>query len=268
VEHEESCLFLYGVVDPRDWTDAGDALRRAVADMPGVSPMGHPEVLVVGRLGVLVSRVPLAEFSGERFEANLEDVSWIGPRARAHFGVTSMAFLLQPVLPMRFGTLFSTPERMEEGLTCLEAELLEQLEAIRGLEEWTVRVCANPERQVEQAAAAHVSGDQAGRGSQYLLRRQMALKGRSEMTARLTDLAAKAHAALEPLACRVTAAQAEVSGLPGGQRSLVSRVYVIGRERRQEFLAAAERLGETLAREGLTLIHSGPWPPVQAGALA
>jgi len=265
MEDDRTCLFVYGIVDAGEWADGGAALRDALSGLPGVDPLGSPEVLVLGRLGVLVSRVPLAEFTGERFEAHLEDVAWLAPRARAHAAVNSTALCTQAVLPMRFGTLFSAAGPMEEALLPREQELLEELSATRGLEEWSLRVCGHPERLMEQMAEMQAGSQAGGPGAQYLLRRRLAVQGRTELLARLTARAQEVHAALEPLARHVEAARTEVEGLPGGLRSLLSRVYVIGRDERDAFLAQVQHLADTLPSEGLSLMCSGPWPPVRAG---
>jgi hypothetical protein len=268
METEMSCLFVYGLVDTDEWIDGGAALRQAISALPGVDPMGEPAVVTIGQLGVLVSQVPLAAFSGARFEANLDDMAWIEPRVRAHATVNSMAISLQSLLPMRFGTLFSGMDSLAAELCHQERIFLGELTAMRGLEEWNVRVCGNTERLIEQMVSQVKAGaETAGQGAQYLLRRRLAVKGRPEMMGNLIAKAEEAHTLLEPLARHALAARMEVGGLPGGQRSLVSRIYVIKRDQRHAFLARIERVAEMLAGDGLTIMHSGPWPPARAGAL-
>lgn len=259
------CVFVYGVVDAGEWTDGGADLRTALGAAPGVEPDGPPQVLTCGRLGVLHSAVPLADYSGAQFDAHLEDVEWLAPRARAHAQVVSLAFARQAVLPMRFGALFSGSESLQAAFTARQPELLDDLAAGGGQEEWTVRLCANPDALAERAAAQAMTGA-GGQGAQYLLRRRTALTGRESITAALLDRAEAAHTALAVHALQVTDARTELSGLPGGARSMLSRIYRIAQAQRDQFLQELERLAAELAAEGLTVLQSGPWPAARADA--
>ncbi|HEY3365244.1 MAG TPA: GvpL/GvpF family gas vesicle protein [Symbiobacteriaceae bacterium] len=257
-----SCLFAYGIIDTAAWTDGGAELQADLEELPGVDLAGEPAVVAVGRLGVLVSRVPLADFSGPELEANLENLSWLEPRARAHAGVIAAAFARQAVLPMRFGTLFSSQDALASELGAKEPELLADLQAVAGLEEWAVRFCANPDALAEQAAiqAQEAAGGKSA-GAKYLLAKRQALKGRPEVAARLAEAAAEAHGALARHARLAGPAKAEVTGLAGGRRSLDSRVYLIEQARRPDFLAELERAAGRAEAAGLSALVSGPWPP-------
>lgn len=253
--------FVYGLVDTADWRDAGASARELLDQLPGVTPEFSPTIFCAGRLGIIASAVPLDEYTGPNLEANLEDLDWLEGRVRAQSAVVTALFEHQPIVPLRFGTLFSAVEPMIEELGRREPEVLAQLDAGRDQEEWTVRFCANPDQIAQQMAdQALAAGAAGGRGAQYLLRRRMALKGRPEVAQRLAERAAQAHAALERLALESSPARTEISGLPGGARSLLSRVYRIRRADRDQFLEVVGQREAELSGEGLTTLHSGPWP--------
>ena len=50
------------------------------------------------------------EFAGPEAELNLQQLSWVGPRALRHEAVIEEVMASSPVLPARFGTLFSSAE--------------------------------------------------------------------------------------------------------------------------------------------------------------
>lgn len=264
-----SCLFVYGLVDAGAWEDGGAALRAGLAATPGVDPPGPPRLLTLGRLGVLLSDVPLADFSGPQFAANLESLEWLEPRVRAHAAVIALAFAHQSVLPLRFATLYASVDGLAAALAPRRQTLLQALAATRGQEEWSVRFCANPEALLAQLAAEQVArtAQQGGQGTQYLLRRRLALQGRQELEARLLARAGVGDAALARMARQSSEARTEVTGLPGGQRSLFSQVYLIDQRQREQFLAELERVSSLLLPDGITLLHSGPWPPARSEAL-
>lgn len=253
-------LFLYALVDA---SDGEDSLQPCLAGLQGVEVDEPPYLLRVGRLGLVVSRVPAATFSPVRLEANLQDVDWLEPRARAQAAVLAQVFARQAVLPMRFGTLFSSEAAVAEAFTDRQEELLAELAACAGQEEWTVRFCANPEAEVDRRAAEQVeaAARQAGRGAQYLLRRRLALRGQQEVLEALQARAVAEASCLQAHALGVAAASTEVNGLAGGQRSLLSCVYRIRQAARAAFLAELAASRQRLAGDGLTVLHSGPWPP-------
>lgn len=258
---EATCWFVYGLIDTADWRDAGAAARELLDQLPGVETGLNPTLVCAGRLGIVASAVPLNEYAGPNLEANLEDLHWLEGRARAHAAVIAALFEQQPIVPLRFGTLFSSVDRMVEELGRREAGVLAQLDAGRDQEEWTVRFCANPDQVAQQMAErASAGGGAGGQGAQYLLRRRMALKGRAQVAQRLVERAAQAHGALERLALESNPARTEIAGLSGGARSLLSRVYRIRRADRDQFLEAVGQHESELAHEGLTTLCSGPWP--------
>jgi hypothetical protein len=253
--------FVHGLIDTGEWADQGEALRERLAWVDGVEPGSRPRVHPLDRLGVLLSAVPLAEYAGPDLERKMEDMAWLEPRARAHAAVIAAAFELQAVLPFRFGTLFSSAEAMAAELAPQQSHFLAALSAARDQEEWTVRFCANPDRVAQQMAEESLeAAEGAGRGAQYLLRRRVALRGRSGVMEQLIARAAEGHRTLEAHALHSAAVRTEIAGLPGGDRSLLSRVYTIRRADRQRFLDELERVSARLAGSAISALHSGPWP--------
>lgn len=257
-----SGLFVYCLLNTDDWTDGGEALHSRLALLPGVESASGPEVVASGRLGAVVSRVPLDEFAGPELEENLEDMAWLEPRVRAHASVIEAAFTVQPVLPLRFGTLFSSADRIWEDLNPRQDPLLQELASVRGKEEWTIRFCTNPEAVMQDSARqALAASDVGGAGAKYLLQRKLAITGLPAMNEQLLSKAQQGEEALAQHALQVTNARTELSGVTGNRRSLLSRVFLIEQHRRPSFMAELDRVSELLAREGFLVLFSGPWPP-------
>ena len=74
----------------------------------------------------ILSPVALEEFCGPAGEANLEDLSWLAPRLARHQEVIGGLMRHSPVLPLPFGTLFSSRDSLARCLA-------RHRQAIRGL---------------------------------------------------------------------------------------------------------------------------------------
>ncbi|QYU67456.1 GvpL/GvpF family gas vesicle protein [Leptolyngbya sp. 15MV] len=93
--------------------------RRDMAPTPpdDASPLGTAARLIhAGELAALAADVDAAEFLGPDAEQRLADLQWLTPRALAHESLISKAMAHGPVLPMRFGTVFSSEHTLREAL--------------------------------------------------------------------------------------------------------------------------------------------------------
>lgn len=178
----------------------------------------------------VTEEVALDEFTPE----HLEDPEWVSARACRHEQVIEAAMRHSAVLPARFGTVFSSLERLEEFAAAHAEAIGGFLRRVAGQDEWGLKAFA------KAAAAARPEG--AAAGTRYLLER----KNRG---ARLAGTAA----ALEALA---SAAVERTAIEPGVVRSWA---FLVPREGVEEFRAQVDRAAAEAPR--FNFILSGPWPP-------
>src|SRR3990172_3118588 len=57
----------------------------------------------------VIGNVLLDDFCGPAADEHMQDLAWLGPRGHRHEAVVERAMQCSPVLPARFGTLFSSP---------------------------------------------------------------------------------------------------------------------------------------------------------------
>lgn len=67
----------------------------------------------IGDVTAIFSEVSLEDFSGPESRNNFENLAWVAPRALRHEEVVLAAMELGQVLPVRFGTVFSSLEATE-----------------------------------------------------------------------------------------------------------------------------------------------------------
>jgi len=90
-------------------------------------------------LCAIVSEVSLEDFCGAAAELRMQDLVWVAPRAVRHEEVVEKVRCQSPVLPVRFGTLFSTPESLEEFLGLHHQTISQFLDRVADLDEWSVK---------------------------------------------------------------------------------------------------------------------------------
>jgi len=129
-----------------------------------------PVVKVGGDAAVLVVPVNSSEFVGPAGEANLADVSWIGPRAAAHERILREALKHGPVMPCRFGTLLADDAAVLRLANERAAELLAFTELTMGADEYGVRIVFD--RPAAMKAFMQETNPGGGSGAAYLMRRK------------------------------------------------------------------------------------------------
>ena len=215
----------------------------------------------------VLCETPLEEFVGADAEKRLQDLSWIGPRAIRHEEII-MAFSRQgPVLPVRFGTVFSSREHMMATLEKHLKKITEFLRYIADKEEWTLkglmnrqaaRTCFMTQRLAEQADDLTLLSP----GKRYFAEQRLKLAVDKDLQFRL-------RAGTEEVIKRLNAIALDFS-----PRRLLSRDLT---EKDEEMFfngaflipkVSPDRLKETVFElntegkgRGLRYDLSGPWPP-------
>ena len=90
-------------------------------------------------LAAVWSPVSLEDFCGPEAEERLQDLTWIGPRVIRHQEVVAGVMRHSPVLPARFGTIFSSAANLEEVLQRHHDTIAGFLERLTDQEEWAVK---------------------------------------------------------------------------------------------------------------------------------
>ncbi len=235
-------------------------------DVPGVDGSRAIAEVELGPVAAVVSRVCLADFGDEAAEKNTQDPDWVIPRACRHQRVVQEVMARSGVLPVRFGAVFSSEERLAELVGAKRQEIADFLDWVAGKEEWAVKGFVDPGRAgawlrandptlaAEDAAASP--------GARYFQEKRLRVavqerlrgwgRGVAEEVQAQLDLVAEAA---RPLKLRAWAA----AGTEG--QLVLHRAFLLRRENVAAFAAHVERAGLGYAERGLALAASGPWPP-------
>ena len=244
--------YVYGVVPA---TEARVELFGGVDAVAG----GAVGILDEGRLAAVVSEVPLAEFSEGALAENLRDPVWLERHVRAHEAVLEAALGVVPVVPFRFGTIYTSKDQVRKMLR--DHEQLEQsLDRVRGKVEFGVKgfvAAAPPDPSERDEPQRELSA-----GRRYLEEKHRARRRAEEREALRAQFAQESHERLASAANEATANAVQPPEVSGREEQMfLNGAYLVAGDREQEFRAALAALEAEHGARGALYELTGPWPP-------
>jgi hypothetical protein len=216
-------------------------------------------------IAAAASMISLEEFCGPSAESRMQDLSWVGPRACRHEEVVEEVMRYSPVMPARFGTIFSSLERLDEALRKHRDAMSRFLGWVADKDEWGVRALLDRAKaKMELFSAAVVVHEERlslfPPGTRYFEEQRIRTGAEKELAAWLKavcrkvgdDLTSRASQCRErKVACRDgTAAE-----------TVVNWAFLVPRNVAGDFRARVDRANEEHHGRGLVFEATGPWPP-------
>lgn len=232
---------------------------------PGVEGAGAPFAVRFREVCGLVARVLRDAYSAPALERKVADAGWIAAMASRHDAVIRRVMADRPVVPVRFGTLFLSRERLLETLGTVYEPLCACLARLAEKEEWGLKVWAPAEPAARGADAP--AADDAGSGSPgachsgaaYLTaklrerrRREAEWRSRNERAAAIFREAAAGAAMARRLPIRPASRT---------ENLVLNAAFLVGRREVGAFHATLDELAHNHAAHGWVLRRTGPWPP-------
>lgn len=256
---QQNGLYLYCLMR------AADAPEGPVTDEHASTPLHY---LKVDALTAVCAQVPLCAFTGPQGDLNLANRDWVVGRVVAHQQVVAAQMSRGPVLPVRFGAVFTSLDALADRVSSWAADAGAFLTRTASLEEWDVKLFAD-----EAALAKSLEQDDAHlakltqqapktAGAKYLFEKRL-LKARREALERWSATCVEdLLAALRPM----SVAQKPLLGAQRGADRLAPRPHahvavLVERARAKELRTALENLQLRCGNPAVTLRESGPWPP-------
>ena len=213
------------------------------------------------------SRVSLEDFCGPSAETRLQDLAWVGPRACRHEEVIEQVMRHSPVFPTRFGTIFSSTQRLEQLLKIHYGTIFQFLEQTHDKEEMALKGFVDRD-QAKKALITATLAEEAERlaelspGMRYLQKKQALSGAEKDLNRRLkavleaiwNDLKNSAHDFRERKVLSREATGLEVD-------MVLNWAFLIARDTKEDFRNRVNQTQNDQTRLGLTFEFSGPWPP-------
>jgi len=255
-------------------TEAGEAVylycfaRSALLpNVEGKSVDGRNPLLLRRYLDIaaVASMTTLDEFCVESAEFRMLDLTWVGPRACRHEEVVEHVMRRSPVLPARFGTIFSSPESLERVLKKHHGTVSRFLDWVVDKEEWAVKCLLNrakaKEKLLSTTLAAHADRlASSPPGKRYFEEQRIGADVEIELNCWLKRVC---EGIVNELSSHASDSR-ERRVLPtndAGTEAALNWAFMVPQGAVPRFCARIDRANASYAEQGLVFERSGPWPP-------
>ncbi len=218
-------------------------------------------------IATVLSHVSLEDFCGPLAKARLQDVSWVGARAFRHEEVIEQVLRHSPVLPARFGTIFSSWGRLENFTKLHHFAISLFLDRVRDKEEWAIKGFVDRDR--AQKGVTGICLDREGDrlamlspGKQYFEKKRIEANARKALNRWLKDIAEMIFKELHPYASRFHERELLSCNATGKNVEMIFNwAYLIPKGCVDDFRKLFAQMKDAYEKKGLILELSGPWPP-------
>jgi hypothetical protein len=217
----------------------------------------------------VVKSVSTDDYSEENLKKNFSDLAWVEAQVREHIRVIGLIMENSPVIPCKFGTLFSSLDALNKFLNDYSVSLQESLAQVKGREEWSVKVFSYPEtvsdhiaQLSEKVQDLDVQINDSSPGRSFLLK-----KKRKELVEQEVERIGQTHgqkcfdrlSAISQLNTINKPLSKDLSGREG--EMVLNAAFMVENDKVAEFIDIAKSLKEEYQSEGFDLEYTGPWPP-------
>jgi hypothetical protein len=244
------------------------ALPGAAAGMqlPGVDGRAEIETLERQGLAAVFSTVSVGEFSASEAGPDISAPAWLVPRALRHEQVVEAVMARSPVLPARFGTIFTSHLALEELLTERRDEIAQFLRGVSGKEEWSVKVFLDMDRvgawllAWDPILAERRRQLSSAPGARYFQEKRLRGDVQNQVKQRGQSVAEQVGEQLRSLDGDIRPLKLQGPDEAGRQMVFHSAV-LLSREAVATLRGQLEAIQAEVDGQGVVLESSGPWPP-------
>ena len=260
----ETGIYLYCLARPECLSST--YFSPSEQQMAGVDVQFPVTAMHLDKIGLVavISQVILSDFS----DSNLQDLNWLGPRARTHESVVQEVMQLSPVLPVKFGTIYRSNSGLADFINHNGALILQALHQVHGKAEWSVKAYidearvrvfvteTNPEIQ-ELTARLSVSP-----GLRYMQQKQVDLRVETALSGWASEVAGKIEEILAPNAVGISTLKLHSSAMSGRpERMIYNGGFLLDNSNIDSFENVIQQFQSRYESSGLILELRGPWPP-------
>ena len=236
--------------------------RHIQASATGVDGRHATQLRVYGESCAAYCEVDLDEFVGERAEAQLQDLAWLGPRVFRHEVVIEQIMKQAPVLPARFATLFSSLDSLDQFVLEHRKGIAGFFTELGGQQEWAVKGLLDRANALEKLSHPAAEEPASTLGGRYLQERRIKAQVEREFSQRLKMFCQHVAADLAAQAGTFRERKVVESVAEGKEAEVVLNwAFLIPQAAIEAFKASLNRFNDDDAFPGLVLTLSGPWPP-------
>lgn len=257
MEKDGKGIYLYCLARPgSEWS----------ADIPG--PDGDSGFLMHEHSGAAaaISRVPLEKYSGLSAEQPPEDLSWLLAEIIRHEKVIQKVMSCSPVIPVRFATIFSSIEKIEELVRINQDTIHDFFTRTQGMSEWAVKGILDRKLAREAVYSALLEREKTRisslpPGRQHFEKKRIKLEADSETREWIRQTLSSVCRDLQGHASGFAQRSTLVQERAVEGEAIFNWAFLVSRDSLDDFQRQVNLSGDSCVSRGLTIEASGPWPP-------
>ena len=218
---------------------------------------------------VIVKYVSESEFSEENFKINISDIKWLESNARDHIAVINSIMENIPVIPFKFGTIFTSEEGLKKFTFDYEETLKENFQKITGKEEWSVKIYCN--RKVlsdqidelsEEAAEFEKQIMASSPGKAFLLKRKKSDLIENEIDRLCKKYGQQYYNEFKDLSESTNLNNLLPKEFTGREDTMILNAsFLVNKSKVADLISTVDKLKRMNENSGLFIEAIGPWPP-------
>jgi Gas vesicle synthesis protein GvpL/GvpF len=222
-------------------------------------------VRVFADIAAVLSTVSLADFCGPDAEERMKDLSWLGIRALRHEAAIEHVMEHSPVFPARFGTIFSSLDKLESILERHQITISRFLDRMAGHEEWGVKGMLNREialRELQSRYQAGIDLASLPMGMRYLQEQKARMTVEKELYRWLEKTCGQVADGLRNYAADLHVRKVSTNSDSECESEVILNwAFLVPRSARADLRVHVEEASAELTDQGLAFELTGPWPP-------
>ncbi len=222
----------------------------------------------VGDVSAVISEVPAEQYSDDRLNEQLSDLSWVGARGVAHERVLDWFMERGPVVPLSLFSLHRSRDRLTERFEPESGRLGALLERLRGRREWGIKLWRRDEelrRHIDTLSPTlrtHAAElQQASPGKRFLLEKRMETVRAEELRTVARRVAHQSYAMLQEAAERATTVAIPPASADSGRALVLHAAFLVTDDGFAGFQERVGRIAHEFGGVGFEVEFTGPWPP-------
>lgn len=258
MKNVEGAIYLYCFAR----SDLSSAIEAKGLD--GQSPLSYQSFLEVT---AVIGKVPIEEFIGPEAESRMQDLAWVGPRVCRHEEVIEEIIHRSPVLPARFGTIFSSKEALECYLKENYGAITKFLDYVADKEEWGVRGMMDRVKVRGNHFSALLAEQERSLsslppGRRYFQEKRLQNDLEKKLNLWLEEVLKKVRNHLSHLAPDYFERKVLSRTASGLEKDMIANwAFLLPQKALGNFRARIDQVNLEYDQEGLIFELSGPWPP-------
>lgn len=256
-------IYLYGIIPNNEEKNAH------FPSFKGIDDYHEAYLYSFGRITAVLCELDEQEYSKENIQQKTNQMEWVQEKAYHHHEMLMKIRDHSPVIPMKFCTIYSGQESLEQMLQNQENELTQELARLENKEEWNLKIYSDSQKLKEQVEKHNETIEakkeeiaQMSPGRQYLEKRKLEQVIDQEVEKEQQSFCSALHNELDRLSEDSTVKKNWSKDVTGKKEDMCwNSAYLVSLDQVERALEKISELKATAEHKGWQIEATGPWPP-------